>query len=69
MESEVYRYAIELGKPPFGKAPKRLDAVNVAMAVTGKFVFAMIHPEMARITDIHQAVVTPPAISVNDAFN
>lgn len=29
----------------------------------------MIHPEMARIADIHQAVVTPPAITVNDAFN
>ena len=69
MELKVYRHAVELGKPPFGKAPERLDPVDVAMAVTGEFMLTVVHPKMPGMADIHQAVVTPPAIAVDDALN
>jgi hypothetical protein len=41
----------------------------MAMAVPRKFVVAVVHPKMPGVADIDQAVVTPPAIAVNDAFN
>ena len=69
MESEVYRHAIELGQTPFSEAPERFDPVDVAMAVTGKFAVAVVDPKVACVTHVHQAVLAPPAITVNNAFN
>lgn len=69
MKPEAYRYAVELGKAAFSKAPKRFDAIYVAMAVTGKLAAAVVHPEMPGIADIDQAVAASPAIAVDGASN
>lgn len=69
VESEVYRHTIKLGKAALGKTPKRFDAINMVMAVPRKLVVAVVHPKMPGVADIHQAVVSPPTIAVDDAFN
>ena len=52
-----------------GKAPERFDAVDVLMAVPDKLAVAVVHPKMAGVSDLHQTVIIPSAITVNDAFN
>jgi len=69
VEFKVYGDPIELGKPSFGKTPKRFDAIDMAMAVPRKLVVAVVNPKMPGVPDIDQAVVTPPTITVNNAFN
>ena len=50
--------AIKLAQPPFGKAPKRLNTIDMAM----------VHPKMFRIANIDQAIVTAPTIRVYDTI-
>ncbi len=58
-------YAIELGEPPLGVVPERLDAVDMVLA-PGELVVAVVDPEVLVEADVDQAVVTPPAVGVND---
>ena len=61
-------YAIELCQPPFGKAPKGFNTVDM-VASPDKLVVAMVDPEMLVKTNIHQSIVPPPTIGMNHAVN
>lgn len=63
----VFRYAIKLGQASFGKAPKRLDPINMAGRVS-KFILAMLDPVMLVITNIRQSIIAPPAVAVYHTF-
>jgi hypothetical protein len=66
---KFYGDTIKIGKTAFGKTPKQFDAIDMAMAVPGKLVVAVVHPKMTGVPSIHQTVVTPPTITVNNALN
>lgn len=51
----------------FCKAPEAFVSVDVGFA-PGEFVTAMINTEMLAIADINKAIVTTPAIGIDDAF-
>ena len=59
------RDAVELGQAAFGVAPEALDAVDVARA-SRELVSAMMDPQMLFVTDVHQPVVPPPAVGMDD---
>jgi len=61
----VPRHTFELRQAVFGKTPKGLYSVDVVTAI-GELVFTVTHPEVFRITDIDESVVSNPAVSVND---
>ena len=60
----MFRYAIELCQASFGKAPERLDTVNMSLT-TDKFIVSMMHPEVLVKTNIDQPVVAAPSIRMN----
>ena len=60
-------HAVELLEPPLGVAPEALDAVDVTLAV-GELVRAMMDSEVLRVADIHESVVTAPAVGVDDGI-
>jgi len=49
-----------------GKAPEALDAVDMGLA-SDKFILAVIDSQVPAIANVNQAVVTPPAIGIDDA--
>lgn len=57
------RYAVELGRPPLGIAPERLNAVDVASA-PDEPVVTVADPKMFVIADANQAVA-PPAVRMD----
>ena len=59
------RHAIELLQSSFGIRPKAFDPVNVNIA-NGENVVRVINSQVLGITDINQAVVTAPAVRMND---
>ena len=63
----VLRHTFESGEVMFGEAPEGLDSVDVVAAVS-EFIFTVTNSEMLRVSDIDQAVVTNPAVSVNDGI-
>ena len=63
----VFRHAIKLCESALGKAPERLDSINVAGRV-GKFILAMLDAVMLVVADVYQAVIAAPAVAVNHAF-
>ena len=50
-----------------GKAPEALDAVDMGLA-SDKFILAVIDSQVPAIANVNQAVVTPPAIGIDDAI-
>lgn len=60
----MLRHTVELCQPSFRITPKRLDAVDMPLAV-GKLVLTMVHSKVLGKADVHQAVVTTPAIRMN----
>ena len=60
--------AIELLKPALGKAPEALYSIDVMLA-TSELILTMIDPEVLCIADINQAVITAPAVRVDDRFS
>ena len=60
-------HAAKANQPGLGIAPEAFNAVDVSMPL-GKFVLAVIDAEMLSVTNINQAVVTTPAVRVDDAF-
>jgi len=58
--------AVELHQPGLGKSPEGLDAVDVVLAVD-ELVNAMLDAMVFLVTQIDQAVVTPPVVGVDDA--
>ena len=61
----VPRHTFELRQAVFGETPEGLDSVDVVASVS-KLVFTVANPEVSCISDINQAVVTNPSISVDD---
>ena len=66
MKIEVDLDAVELGKPALGEAPESLDAVDVGTA-PGKGLL-LVDAHMPVKADIHQAVVSRPAVGADDAL-
>jgi len=62
------RNAIELGQPPLGKAPERLDTIDVVVA-SSKLVAAVTDAVVLLVPHIHQAVVSAPTITENDGLS
>jgi hypothetical protein len=63
----VSRDAIELLESPFSKAPEALNAVDVLRA-TGKHISSVLDSEVLRVADIYKAVVSAPAVGVDDGL-
>ena len=59
------RDAVELLEPALTVAPEAFDPVDVVRA-TNKLIFAMMNSEVLRVSDINQAIVTAPAVRVDD---
>ena len=51
----------------FRKAPEAFDSVDMGFP-PGEFVTAMIHTEVLAIANIDKAIVTTPAVGIDDAF-
>ncbi len=56
-------YTVKFCQASFGVAPKGLDAIDMPIAI-GKFIFAVMHPKLLIKANIHQTIVTAPAIRV-----
>lgn len=61
------RDSIELLQATFREAPEALNAIDMC-CVADKLVLAMIDSQMFAITDIHQAVIAAPAITIDDGI-
>ncbi len=55
--------------PSFNITPEVFNTVNVVIGLVAPLVVAMVHPVVFVLPDIHQAVVTPPAIAVYLCIN
>ena len=51
----------------FGKPPEALDAVDMGSA-SDELILPVINAQVSSIADVNQAVVTPPAIGIDDAI-
>jgi hypothetical protein len=60
-------HAAKANQPGLGVPPESFNAVNVSMPF-GKFVLTVIDAQMLAVTDVNQAVVTAPAVRIDDAF-
>ena len=60
--------AVKLYQTVFCITPKRLDTVDMLRSA-GKFILPVTHLEMLCKTHINQAVITTPAISIDDTPN
>lgn len=61
-------HAVELLEPPLGIAPEALDAVDVTLVVS-ELVVAVADSEVLRVADIDEAVVTSPAVAMDDGVS
>lgn len=57
----------EAHDPHFGNGQKTFNPIDMRMLV-GKFIVAVFHSEMFLISQVYQAIVTTPAIRVNNAL-
>jgi len=58
-------YAIKLGQPAFCIAPERFNTVDMPFTIR-KFILTMIDSKMLIKVNINQAVITAPAIRMNE---
>ena len=58
-------HTVELGEPSLCIAPERFDAVDMPFSIR-KLIVSVMHPEMLVKAYIHQSVITPPAIGMDD---
>lgn len=63
----AFLHSVELRQPVFYIAPKALDSIDMVGA-KGKFVVAMIDPQMLVEAQIDQPVVASPAVGMNYGF-
>ena len=59
--------SVELLKSALGITPEALNAVDVVRA-SGELVCSMLDSEMLTVSDINQAVIAAPAITVDDCL-
>lgn len=64
-KERAIRHAIELGQATLGVTPEALNAVDVTL-VANELVVIMMDPQMLLITDVNQAVITTPAVGMDD---
>ena len=57
----------ELCQTHFGNAPEVFNTVDVRLFI-GEFIFAMLHPVVFFITQIHEAIIAFPPIGVDRAL-
>jgi len=57
---------MEFSEPTFSKSPKRFYPINMAFVVN-KLVRSMVDPIMLFVTQIYQAIISSPAVRMNDA--
>ena len=60
----VFSHTVKLCQPSFSITPKRLNPVNMTLP-TRKLIVAMVHPKMLIKANIHQTIITTPAIRMN----
>ena len=60
-------HATESKQARFGIPPETFNSIDVITAF-GKFILAMINPELLTVTNIDQAIIAAPAVRVDDAF-
>src|SRR5437764_7899893 len=58
------RNAIELLQPSFRARPETFNAIDMTLVIS-KFIIRMQHPEMLRVANINQAIVTAPTVRMN----
>ncbi len=58
---------IELLQTPLSKAPKAFDTVDMT-AAKGELISRVVNLKMFSVTDIHQAIIAPPAVTVDRHF-
>lgn len=63
----IFRHPIKLNQSSLGKTPEGLNPINVLVA-SGKFIMTMINVIMFIVPHIHQAIITTPAIRMDDTF-
>jgi hypothetical protein len=64
----LFFQAPETSQGGFGVPPKAFYLVDMTRTA-GKFIVAMIDPEMLLVSQVHQAVVSSPSIGMDDTFN
>src|SRR5699024_295267 len=62
----LFGYAIKLGQPALGEAPKRFNPINMSVAAP-EFIVAMVDTIMLVVPNIYQSIIAPPSIAVNTA--
>jgi hypothetical protein len=60
--------AFELDQTQFGVCPEELDAVDMA-ATPGEFIFSMMDSKVLGVSDIDQALIASPTVTVDDAID
>ena len=63
----VFLQPSEFDQARFGIRPETFYPINVGVFI-GKFIIAMFFTEMLLIAKICQAIISAPAIRMNDAF-
>ena len=63
----VCLHSPETNQAGFGICPKAFYAINVAMFI-GKFILTVLDSVMLLIAKVHKAIITAPAIRMNNAF-
>ncbi len=59
--------SMELQDSSFSEGPKRFDTIDMALSFC-KFIGSMLYTIMLFITQIYQAIVTAPAIGMDNTF-
>jgi hypothetical protein len=60
--------AFELGQTEFGIGPEGLDSIDMAVT-SGEFIFSMMDSKVLGVSDIHQALIASPTVTVDDAID
>ena len=62
-----FSHAPKPTKPCFGITPKTLNTIDMRLSLN-KFITPMVDAKMLLVSQINQAIITPPSIGMNDTF-
>ena len=60
--------SFELAQTEFGIGPEGLDSVDMAVT-SGEFIFSIMDSKVLGVSDIHQAPIASPTVTVDDAID
>jgi hypothetical protein len=60
--------AFELSQTQFGIGPEGLDSVDMAVT-SSKLVFSMMDSKVLGVSDVHQALIASPTVTVDDSID